>query len=295
TDDIYSRTVAILYIYNDQYHEAKKLLRKLLEINMNSAELHYLLGVAEKNDGKSDLARMEFEKALIINPKYKDAWMEYCVLLSREKKYDEAIRAAEKFIKELPEEASAYRMKGYVLSIIKDYKGAIASLKKAVSIDSTDSYAWFELGSAFERSNDFSHAEKAFKKALSIDPDNPLTLNYLGYMWAEKGKNLDSAKILIEKALKRDPLNGAIIDSYGWVFYQLGKYDSALVYLTKASQRISDDPIIFSHLGDALVKLKNYKEAISAYHRAIELNSEEKEKIRKKILELEIFISNQEY
>lgn len=146
------------------------------------------------------------------------------------------------------------------------------------------------MGSALERNRESDQAVKAFREVLKLRPDDPATLNYLGYMWAEQGKHLDTAKVYLERALEKEPHNGAFLDSYAWVHYQLGNYSTAHQFIEQAIERIYDDPVLYYHLGDILAKLGDSAKAIEAYHTALELGSEEGDIIRRKILELEIIL-----
>ena len=53
-----------------------------------------------------------------------------------------------------------------------------------------------------------------------------MTLNYLGYMLADRGTRLDEA-LDISAAVALDPANGAYLDSLGWVYYKMGNYELA--------------------------------------------------------------------
>jgi tetratricopeptide (TPR) repeat protein len=291
--EAYARTLALLYFYNGQSEESEKLFKELLQENMDDYELHYYLGLVFADQGKIDFARIEFEKALALEPTHKESWRELCMIFVREKNYHEALGIARRYTAALPELAAAWRMQGYVESLMKRYPDAIGALKKAVALDTADSYAWFELGSAYERNNQYDRAVKAFRKVLSLRPDDPATLNYLGYMWAEDSVHLDTAKAYLELALEQDPNNGAFLDSYAWVLYRLGNYDTAYVYLEKAVERIYDDPVLYHHLGDILVKRGDPEGALRAYHLSLELGSEKSDEVRRKILELEMLIQRE--
>ena len=293
--EIYGRTLALLYFYNDQYAESETLLKRMLETSMDDYELHYLLGLVFVATNKNDLAWIEFEKSLALQQGYKEAWYELCRMLIREKKYREATDIAERFTRSLPQEPLAWRTRGQVASLKKNYSEAISSFKKAVALDSLDIYSWFELGSAFERNKELDRAVKAFRKVLKIRPGDAATLNYLGYMWAEQGKNLDTAKVFLEKALQQDPNNGAFLDSYAWIYYQMGDYDSAFLYLQKATERIYDDPVLFHHLGDVLVKRNDLDGAIDYYYKSLEFNADDGAVIRRKIVDLEILLQRERH
>jgi tetratricopeptide (TPR) repeat protein len=289
----YGRTLAMLYYYNRQFAEAQALLAQMLETSMDDYELHYLLGLVAGAASQTELARTEIEKALMLQPGYRDAWQELCRLFLRGRDFENAAAAADRFTRALPDDPLAWRMKGQVESLRKNYKTAISSFKKALTFDSTDIFSWFELGSACERNKETDRAVKAFRKVLRLRPGDPATLNYLGYMWAEQGKNLDTAKAYLEHALKQDPQNGAFLDSYAWIFYQMGHYDSALVYLRLAADRIHDDPVVFQHLGDVLVKHNDVTGAIAAYRRSLEFTAEEDEPVRRKIVDLEMLLQHE--
>jgi tetratricopeptide (TPR) repeat protein len=88
-------------------------------------------------------------------------------------------------------------------------------------------------------------------------------------MLADRGVKLDEALTLIKKALELDPSNGAYLDSLGWAYYRLGKYDLAEENLTKASQRIQTDPTVQDHLGDLYLKTGRLKLAAAHWERAL--------------------------
>ena len=54
-----------------------------------------------------------------------------------------------------------------------------------------------------------------------------MTLNYLGYMLADKGIRLPEALKMIRKAVDLEPMNGAYLDSLGWAYFKLGEYELA--------------------------------------------------------------------
>lgn len=291
---IYGKTLSLLYYYNKQYNEAETLLKSLLEFELDDYELHYYLGLVFSAEKKIDLAQIEMEKVLSLKPDFEDAWKELCYIQVREKDYDEAEVISERFLNAFPDNPLAWQLHGMVMNLKKDHKKAIKSFQNSIKRDSINAYSWFELGSAFERTKQIDSAAFAFRKVLNLHPDDPAACNYLGYMWAEKGINLDSSKLLVEIALKQEPDNGAFLDSYAWVFYQKGQLDSAFHYINKAVENIKDDPTVFCHLGDIMWKKGQLKAALEAYHKSLEFKYENPEEIKEKILRIEEIIKNEE-
>ena len=99
-----------------------------------------------------------------------------------------------------------------------------------------------------------------YRDAVSKFPDSPASLNALGYTLADKTNSFRQAEKLIKKALKYDPNNPAILDSYGWVLYKRGKLEKALSQLHLAYNGYRD-PEIASHLVEVLWKLGKTEEA----------------------------------
>ncbi len=118
------------------------------------------------------------------------------------------------------------------------------------------------------------------KRILKEDPEYVPALNFLGYVYAEKGEHLDEAQKLVETALAKRPDDGYIMDSLGWVFYKKGEYKKALATIQRAMRLAPGDSIITEHLGDCLFALGHYYKAIKTYRKAIKL-LKEKEKGRK--------------
>jgi len=170
-----------------------------------------------------------------------------------------------------------------------DTAAAVAHIKAAVGARPDDVDVQFELGSVLERSGDHAGAEQAFTALLAKNPEHAPTLNYLGYMWAESGKNLEKAHEMLVRAVTQEPTNGAYVDSLGWVYFRLGNLELAEKYLIDATSLVPRDATVHEHLGDVLAKRGETGRALDAYRTAIGLDPDAKDaaKIRGKIAEIE--------
>ena len=171
----------------------------------------------------------------------------------------------------------------------EQYDAALTMLREGLKKAPGELDLQFELGSAYERSGDKKAAERIFLDILDKHPDHAATLNYLGYMWAESGVNLDRAAEMLNRAVKQEPKNGAYIDSLGWVYYQQGKLDLAEKYLTDATHLLPRDATVHEHLGDVFAKRGNVGRALNLYREALTFEPEPKDeaKLRMKIAEME--------
>jgi tetratricopeptide (TPR) repeat protein len=139
--------------------------------------------------------------------------------------------------------------------------------------------AHFLLGAAYERSGKREQAVAEFRRLLDADPEYHAALNYLGYMFAERGENLDEARKLIEKAVALEPDNGAYVDSLGWVYYRLGQFEHARATLERATRLETADGTVQEHLGDVYGAMGQRDRAGEAYRRAIALETGDPAKV----------------
>ena len=158
-------------------------------------------------------------------------------------------------------------------SRVKEWDKAEESIDKAIDLSSKPEdkdYALFVAGSIYERQKKYDKAEEAFHKVLADDPKDAMTLNYLGYMLADRGTRLDEALGYIRRAVALDPQNGAYLDSLGWVYYKMGNYELAEENLRRAAERMNDDPTIHDHLGELYMKTGRIKLAATNWERSLE-------------------------
>ena len=155
---------------------------------------------------------------------------------------------------------------------LRRFSEAEQALDKAeqLSIKTDDKRdVWFLRGATFEREKHYLQAEEQFQKVLASDPENASALNYLGYMLADQNLKLEEALGYIKRAVEMDPANGAYLDSLGWAYFRLGKYEQAEDNLLKASQKINTDPTVHDHLGDLYQKTGRLKLAATNWERAL--------------------------
>jgi tetratricopeptide (TPR) repeat protein len=157
-----------------------------------------------------------------------------------------------------------------------DAEQSIHAAEKIAPGPSENEMAGFMLGAIFERQKKFDQAEEQFRKVLDANPRNSSTLNYYGYMLADRGIRLDEAADLIKRALVEDPNNAAYQDSLGWAYFKQNKLPEAEELLRKAAARESHDPTILSHLGDVYAKMGNdnlaeaqWQKSVDEWHRVL--------------------------
>src|ERR1700692_687579 len=172
-----------------------------------------------------------------------------------------------------PEDREVYVRLAIMYTRLKRWSEAEEALNKAEQLSTKaedKEYVYFLRGSTFEREKKYEQADAEFRKILAVNPQNAMTLNYLGYMNADRGVQVEESFNLINQAVKLEPTNGAYLDSLGWAYFKLGKYDQAEETLNKASLRMGSDPTVQDHLGDLFQKTGRLKLAAAHWERAVE-------------------------
>lgn len=126
---------------------------------------------------------------------------------------------------------------------------------------------------SWERRDDIARAEADFRRILVAEPDSVAALNALGYTLADRTTRYQEALELIERARAAEPDNAAIIDSYGWVLFRLGRTKEAEVELRRALT-MQTDAEIASHLAELLWETGRRDEARKYFEQARKIDAD---------------------
>jgi tetratricopeptide (TPR) repeat protein len=239
------------------------------------------LGDLYESVKKPELAIETYARVSANSPLKRNAEIQRALNLDSLERTDEARKHLTELIAKYPKDMEAIIALGNVLRARKHYTEAIETYSKAVALIPQPTRANWTLfyfrGICYERSKQWPLAEKDFQKALELNPDQPQVLNYLGYSWVDQGINLDQGLEMIKKAVELRPKDGYIVDSLGWAYYRLGRFDEAVKELERAIELRPEDPVINDHLGDAYWKVGRQLEARFQWRHALDLKPEAEE------------------
>ena len=137
--------------------------------------------------------------------------------------------------------------------------------EKASESKDDKSSIWFMRGAMLEKQKRYDQSEAEFRRVLEADPGNVSALNYLGYMNANRNVKLQESLSLIQKAVAKEPDQGAYLDSLGWAYYRLGRLEEAEPILREAALRTPRDPTVHDHLAEVLLKRSKTQEAVAQW------------------------------
>src|ERR1700722_3485188 len=93
-------------------------------------------------------------------------------------------------------------------------------------------------------------------------------------MLADRGEQLSRPRDLIEKAVHLEPLNGAYLDSLGWVLFKQKQPQQALSWLLKAVKFSPEpDATVLDHLGEVYMALHQTAKAVESWKKSISIES----------------------
>jgi len=210
-------------------------------------------------------------------------------ILQQQGRTDDAARLLEQIAATYPQRPESLAMLAEMQRAAGHFAQAAATYGRAIeripNPAPNDWVMFYQQGTAYERAHQWPQAEADFLRALQLSPDQPAVLNYLGYSWAEQGRNLPRARQMLERAVELRPNDGAIVDSLGWVLLRQGDTAGAARWLERAVELEPEDWSINAHLGDAYWDAGRHAEAQTQWRRALILHPEpeDAEKLRAKL------------
>lgn len=288
-DDARTR-LAGCYIKNGQYDEAIRTFVQLSESNPLDSKIHDALAELYGRKKNWERAASALQQGVLIEPDNPERQRQLALLLldylHRPAQAETLLADAMKRFPSFPEFGLLYAV---ALSQSGKHDQSLRTFERmeiefSVRLpDFLNGDFYFNYGAAAEQAGKIERAVALLKKSIECDPARAArAYNYIGYMWVDRGQNLVEAEGLIRKALELEPDNGAFVDSLGWAYYQMGKYDDALRELHRAAGLLElPDAVVLEHIGDTQHKLGNHAQALIYWRKAIELDPENKKILAK--------------
>jgi tetratricopeptide (TPR) repeat protein len=273
--------------------EAIGLLEDIIKDSPLRFETYELLGELYEQDGNLDKALANYEHSLLLDASEPKNHLRLADLLMRAKRFDRAVEIMQSARKKFPDVPYITYSLAISLSQAKRHNEAMAAFSDAQAEakvsreEMLTAGFYFTYGAAAEQAQLFDKAAELLKQSLEMEPNNAQTLNYLGYMWVDRGEHLEEAGEMIKKAVSMDPEKGEYLDSLGWYYFKKGEFDRALTELLRAQESIlrddkKDDPTVLDHIGDTYSKLGKNTEALNFWQKSLALDKENK-KVAEKV------------
>jgi tetratricopeptide (TPR) repeat protein len=263
----------------------------LLEVNPNNNHVFVALGERKKREKKLPEAIALFKKSLLLQPKNASV-LEEVILNSfgEQANFEELETYTIMGVDEFPELAEFWFYDGVVKSARKKDSLAVVSLEKALELNKgknpqLQQVSFGSLGNSLYNLGQVDSAFQNFDKALKINPNDDQVLNNYAYFLSLEKRELEKAKTMAEKVVKKYPKNATYLDTLAWVLFQMGRFQESFTHMEEAMKNDSaPSGVMLEHYGDILYHLGKVSEAITWWKKA-ESSSEASEKISQKIKE----------
>jgi tetratricopeptide (TPR) repeat protein len=265
-----------LYLDNQRYEHATRFFEEAVADSPQNPGLEIDLGIAYEGSHHPEKAQACFQRVFDSVTCPPEAYLKLAAFQLDHKELKEAAETLASARAHFPKSAWIRFYEAIQHRYEKNYDAALACLAQvrtlAVGSEASvlDPQYYIESAQTLELAGQKDRLEAELQEGLSRYPDNPDLMNELAYFWAEQGHHLPEALALSRRAATLNPNNGPILDTWGWVYFQMGQAKDALPYLQRAAFMTNNDPVVLQHVGDAYLKLGLRREAIATWARALE-------------------------
>ncbi|CAN0428109.1 unnamed protein product, partial [Hapterophycus canaliculatus] len=172
------------------------------------------------------------------DPNYIEAQMGRAEALEELGQLEDAVGILADLAEARPDLASVQAAYGDILRRSERFEEAIEAYSAVLSLVDTDLprywFIYYARAISYHQTDNWDPAESDFRRALELNPEQPNVLNYLGYSLVEQRRSFDEALDMIQRAVAARPDSGYIVDSLGWVYYRLGRFEEAVAPMERA-------------------------------------------------------------
>jgi len=220
----------------------------------NDWRAYWYLGLLASHRREDSTATSCFTRVTQLAPWNGDAWWLLGSGYFDRGEYAKVFETMEQARKALPEDARVYLLLGLASSRTGDTTKALEHLERSYKLDPRDLNTLSTLALTYEGLKRYEDCDRIYEEALKLEPNSALLLNNYGYSLADRGVQLDRALEMATKAVDQEPENPSYLDTLGWVYFRLGRYPEAAIYIERAVKGEAS-AVIHEHLGDVYSKL----------------------------------------
>jgi tetratricopeptide (TPR) repeat protein len=227
-------------------------------------------------DKQLEKARAAYEQTLTLDKKVFAVWQNLLFIEAELADYKALLATSNEAQELYPANQLVLYMNAVAKNQTKDFAGAVQTYQQALNIlvnnTELEAQIYAGLGDAYHSLNEHSKSDEAYDKALKLRPDDPYVLNNYAYYLSLRAVNLEHAREMSKRSNELLKNNSSFLDTYAWIFFQLKRYDEALVWIEAALLANGDkSATIVAHYGDILFKLGQKDKAIEEWQRALTL------------------------
>jgi tetratricopeptide (TPR) repeat protein len=248
------------------------IFEKLQSEAPNDWRPKWYLGALALNQHQDSVASQYFEQVIKIEERNGDGWWFYGTSLFSQGKYLKLLEVSANAQKILPNDFRFYLLQGLALNRLEKQEEAVSPLEKAYKLNPKDLNTLSTLALTLDGLQRYTASDRIYEDGLKQEPNSALLLNNFSYSLAERGLQLERALEMSKQAINIEPTNAAYLDTYGWIFYKLGKFEEAAEYIEKSVATGEASSVVHEHLGDVYLKLEKKEKALEFWKKASEMD-----------------------
>ena len=240
--------------------EALDLFTRAQRLDPNGARPHYYIASALDRLGAPDSAKVEYETALRINPKYVEALTGLGKLLRKQGQKEPGTARLEEAVKNGPKDAPGLYALGQAYLEDKRWDDAERIFRKGTLLKQGRALFLGGTALALEGKGDLKQAEEIFIRARETDPNNlRVRLDFGGFYTRKKIPVLAAPEYGV--ATQLDPKNPEVFYLYGKALVGMNEFNAGLAAFIRATDQDSAYAPAYLESGRLFYRAKRHKEA----------------------------------
>lgn len=283
---------SITETYSELKADADTLCKILVEVHPDEAKAFSMYGDFLYRDKKLEQARIEYRKSIALDKEKYALWNQLLIIESELNDYDAMEKESKEATELFPNQALPYFFNGAANVQLRNYQAAIDILtegKNFVFDKQLLAQFYANIGDAQNQLKNYGASDSAYNKALELDANNVYVLNNYAYYLSIRNTDLEKAEHMSKKTNDLEPNNNSYQDTYGWILYQMKKYDDAKIWVGKALDNGGKtNGTLLEHYGDILYQLGDKDNAVKYWQDAKKAGGAS-ELLEKKIMEKKLY------
>ena len=255
SNDILIQKSALYEELNQPELALEMIYNALEDDSINIDVLHRLVTLLMSQDKNED-AILYNQKIIDYHPNDSRGFINVAVMAMSGKKPEEAIFVLSPHSDKFSEDFTIQYLLGTAYYQIKDYENSKTYLSNALTIYPQSRNTKHNLALIYDSTGDWEESDKLYVDLISSDTTDAQAYNNYAYSLVERDKDIDFALELAQNAIKLEPKSAAYLDTIGWIYFKMDRYDEALRYIRESLSIDSNNATIQGHL-DTVIKNKN--------------------------------------
>ncbi len=253
--------------------KAKPIFQEVNKEVPNDWRPDWYLGIIAATEKQNALAQKYFERVTQLADWNGDAWWYLGTTYFQDGEYQKLLDAMERARKAVPKDSRVYFLTGLAYSRLNEPEKAVPALEHSLELKPNDLDVLSTLALTLDGMHRYQESDSLYELSLKIDPKYHLVLNNYSYSLAERGLQLERALEMALQAIAAEPDNASYLDTVGWIYFRLGRYEEAQRYIGKAIDAGGASATVYEHMGDICSKLGQKENAERYWKQALDMDA----------------------